>query len=53
MPGNWGSSGRNYLGGHTEQLPGSALLFPIVLTDKDGSEGAVCTVLSVNEQDKS
>jgi hypothetical protein len=42
-----------YLGEHAEQLPGSALLFPIVVSDERGSEGVVRTVLSVDEQAKS
>ena len=44
---------KTYLGDHADQLPGSALLFPIVVTDAQGGEGVVRTVLSVNEQDKS
>jgi hypothetical protein len=42
-----------YLGDHADQLPGSALLFPIVVTEAEGGEGVVRTVLSVSEQDKS
>jgi hypothetical protein len=44
---------KTYLGEHAEELPGSALLFPIVVSDEHGSEGVVRTVLSVDEQDKS
>jgi hypothetical protein len=44
---------KTYLGDHAEQLPGSALLFPIVVTEAQGGEGVVRTVLSVSEQDKS
>jgi hypothetical protein len=44
---------KTYLGEHAEQLPGSALLFPIAVTEEHGSEEVVRTVLSVNEQDKS
>ena len=44
---------KTYLGEHAEQLPGSALLFPIVVSDEHGSEGVVRTVLSIDEQDKS
>jgi hypothetical protein len=41
---------KSYLGEHAEQLPGSALLFPLVVSDQHGSEGVVRTVLSVDEQ---
>jgi hypothetical protein len=44
---------KTYLGDHADQLPGSALLFPIVVTEARGGEGVVRTVLSVSEQDKS
>jgi hypothetical protein len=44
---------KTYLGGHADQLPGSALLFPIVVTGAHDGEGVVRTVLSVNEQDGS
>jgi hypothetical protein len=44
---------KTYLGEHAEQLPGSALLFPIVVTDEHGSEGVVRTILSVDEHEKS
>jgi hypothetical protein len=44
---------KTYLGDHAEQLPGSALLFPIVVTEAEGGEGVVRTVLSVSEQDRS
>lgn len=44
---------KTYLGEHAEQLPGSALLFPIVVTDEHGSEGVVRTILSVDEDEKS
>jgi hypothetical protein len=44
---------KTYLGEHAAQLPASGLLFPIVVTKEQGSEGVVRTVLSVNEQDKS
>jgi hypothetical protein len=42
-----------YLGDHAAQLPASGLLFPIVVTEAQGGEGVVRTVLSVNEQDRS
>ena len=44
---------KTYLGDHADQLPGSALLFPIVVTEAQGGEGVVRTVLSVDEQEKS
>ena len=44
---------RRYLGGHAAQLPASGLLFPIVVTEAQGGEGVVRTVLSVDEQDGS
>jgi hypothetical protein len=44
---------RTYLGAHADQLPSSALLFPIVVTEENASEGVVRTVLSVHDQDKS
>ena len=45
---------KSYLGSHAEQLPSSALLFPIhlVVTDAKGSEGVVRTVLSVDEREQ-
>ncbi|HET6522134.1 MAG TPA: FIST N-terminal domain-containing protein [Geminicoccaceae bacterium] len=42
-----------YLGDHADRLPGSALLFPIVVTAAHGGQGVVRTVLSVDERDKS
>jgi hypothetical protein len=44
---------KSYLGSHAEQLPSSALLFPILVTDAKGGRGVVRTVLSVDEQKKS
>ena len=44
---------KTYLGEHAAELPASGLLFPIVVTQAEGGEGVVRTVLSVNEQDKS
>jgi hypothetical protein len=44
---------KTYLGDHADQLPGSALLFPIVVTEPHGGQGVVRTVLSVDEQQKS
>jgi hypothetical protein len=44
---------KTYLGNHAAELPASGLLFPIVVTEEQGGEGVVRTVLSVNEHDKS
>ena len=44
---------KSYLGSHAEQLPSSALLFPILVTEAKGGQGVVRTILSVDEQTKS
>jgi len=44
---------KTYLGDHANQLPSSALLFPIVVTEPEGGQGVVRTVLAVDEQAKS
>jgi hypothetical protein len=44
---------KTYLGPHADKLPGSALLFPIVVTEANSTTGVVRTVLSVDEQSKS
>jgi hypothetical protein len=44
---------KSYLGPRAAQLPGSALLFPMLVTEPKGGEGVVRTVLSVDEQNKS
>jgi hypothetical protein len=44
---------KTYLGDHADRLPGSALLFPIVVTEAHGGQGVVRTVLAVDEQAKS
>ena len=44
---------KSYLGPHADQLPGSALLFPILVTGANSSQGVVRTVLSVDEHDQS
>jgi hypothetical protein len=44
---------KSYLGPRADQLPGSALLFPLLVTGANGGEGVVRTVLSVDEQDNS
>jgi hypothetical protein len=43
---------KTYLGDHAAQLPASGLLFPMV-TEAQGGQGVVRTVLSVSEQHKS
>jgi len=40
---------KEYLGEHAEQLPGSALLFPIMVTREGSDRGVVRTILSVDE----
>ncbi len=40
---------KRYLGEHAAGLPGSALLFPLLLDDPDGGPGLVRTVLGVDE----
>ena len=44
---------RTYLGDHADRLPGSALLFPLVVTKGEEDQGVVRTVLSVDERDGS
>ncbi len=45
---------KRYLGDQADHLPGSALLFPLSISQKNGGDHSlVRTVLSVNEQDKS
>lgn len=44
---------KRYLGEHAEQLPGSALLFPLMVTAPSGGQGVVRTILSVDEDAKS
>ena len=44
---------KTYLGDHADQLPSSALLFPIVVTEPESGQGVVRTVLAVDEQQKS
>lgn len=40
---------KTYLGPHAQGLPGSGLLYPLLLEDPDGGEGLVRTVLAVDE----
>ncbi len=42
---------KEYLGEHANELPGSALLFPIMVTREGSDRGVVRTILSVDEAD--
>jgi len=44
---------KEYLGPYLNELPGSALLFPLSVKVEDESSNLVRTILSINEQDKS
>lgn len=45
---------KKYLGEEAEKLPGSALLFPLRVTPKDGSGGDIVrTILTIDENDQS
>lgn len=44
---------KKYLGKHADELPSSALLFPLALRSADGDAAVVRTVLSVDEASKS
>ena len=44
---------KEYLGPYREELPGSALLFPLSIREPDSTEHLVRTILSINEQEKS
>lgn len=44
---------KEYLGPYVDELPGSALLFPISLRTNDVDKNLVRTILSVNEEDGS
>lgn len=44
---------KNYLGKYAEELPGSALLFPLAVTLEESGETVVRTILSINENDQS
>jgi len=43
---------KKYLGKYAEELPGSALLFPLSLTSENNPYPVVRTILSVNENDE-
>ena len=44
---------KKYLGDRAEQLPGSALFFPLSIQLKEGSKPLVRTILSIDEKDQS
>jgi hypothetical protein len=44
---------KKYLGEHAKGLPATGLLFPLSLRTKDGKDGVVRTILSVNEEEQS
>lgn len=44
---------KSFLGRYADELPASALLFPLALTISDEDESVVRTILSVNEEDNS
>ncbi len=44
---------KEYLGPYVDELPGSALLFPISLRTNDADKNLVRTILNVNEEDGS
>lgn len=44
---------KQYLGDRAEDLPGSALLFPLTVFSPDGASSLVRTILSVDEDDQS
>lgn len=44
---------KKYLGEYSDELPGSALLFPLSIKTHEGDERVVRTILSINEDEKS
>ncbi len=44
---------KEYLGEYVDELPGSALLFPLSLRVNGGDKNLVRTILSINEEEKS
>ncbi len=42
-----------YLGEHAQDLPASALLFPLSIQTEDGADPVVRTILGIDEEDKS
>lgn len=44
---------KTYLGDHAKDLPASALLFPLLVTNSDNSPDVIRTILNINEHDNS
>ncbi|MEC7984451.1 MAG: FIST N-terminal domain-containing protein [Myxococcota bacterium] len=44
---------KKYLGEHVDELPGSALLFPLMVKRPDSDRGVVRTILSIDEEEQS
>lgn len=44
---------KEYLGPYKDELPGSALLFPLSITEPSGDMSLVRTILNINEDEKS
>lgn len=44
---------KRYLGHHSEQLPSSALLFPLALVGNEGKPDVIRTILQVDEEEQS
>lgn len=44
---------KEYLGPFKEELPGSALLFPLSIREQDSNERLVRTILNINEEERS
>ncbi len=44
---------RAYLGEHAQDLPASALLFPLSIQTEDGADPVVRTILGINEENRS
>ncbi len=44
---------KKYLGEYSDELPGSALLFPLSIKNQDNNQSIVRTILSINEDEQS
>jgi len=44
---------KTYLGEHAQNLPASALLFPLLITNSDNNPEVIRTILNINEHDNS
>jgi hypothetical protein len=44
---------RNYLGDHAKDLPGSALLFPLLISQNNDQPDVIRTILNINEHENS